>query len=81
MRQRIRTARISIFALAICGALGFGASTMFASAPPVCPRLAVGRCNSLSSCQNTCANLGSDPASARCEQDGNGPGCCYCPLF
>jgi hypothetical protein len=80
MRQRIRTARLSLLAVAVCAALGFGASTVLATPPQVCPRLAVDRCNSLADCQSTCAAIGSDPAGARCEQEGNGQGCCYCPL-
>lgn len=80
MRKKLRTARVSLFAAVLAAALGFGATAAMADAPPICPRTAVGRCNSLESCQNTCASIGSDPASARCEQDGNGPGCCFCPF-
>ena len=74
MRQGIRTARASLFALAVCGALGFGSSAVFASPPPICPELAVARCRSLSDCQSTCA----DPASARCVENATGARCCFC---
>jgi hypothetical protein len=78
MRTTIRTARVSLFALAVCGALGFGASTVFASPPPICPELAVSRCRSLSDCQSTCASIGRDPASGRCVQNATGAQCCFC---
>lgn len=81
MRKRLHAARLSLFAAAVAAALGFGATAAMADAPPACPRLAVGRCNGLADCQATCASLGRDPAGARCDQDGGGQGCCYCPLI
>ncbi len=78
MRRRIRTAHASLFALAVCGALGFGASTVFASPPPICPELAVARCRTLSDCQSTCGSIGADPATARCVENATGARCCFC---
>jgi hypothetical protein len=75
MSHIIRTARSTVLALAACAALGFGASAALASPAPPCPRLAIGRCNTLAQCQDQCAQLGGNVANARCDS-----GCCYCPL-
>lgn len=88
MTRKLRNARKPLFALATAAALGFGLFTAVAPpasaaetmGPPVCPRTAVGKCNSLTQCQNTCANLGLDPTGARCDAS-TGVGCCYCPLI
>lgn len=79
MSNPIRTARAALLALVTCSALGVGASAALASPAPPCPRLAIGKCTSLSQCQNQCAQVGGDVSGARCETDG-GVGCCYCPL-
>jgi hypothetical protein len=80
MSRSFRAARAGLLALAVTGALGFGASAALAdAAPPACPRLAIGRCTSLAQCQDQCAQLGGDVSHARCDTDG-GVGCCYCPL-
>jgi hypothetical protein len=82
MNRIVQGARVSLFALAVCGALGFGASAAVADAAgaPPCPRTAIGRCTSLRQCQDLCAQHGGDVANARCETDG-GVGCCFCPLL
>lgn len=82
MSTMLRATRVSLFALAICGALGFGASAALADAAgaPPCPRLAIGRCTNLQQCQSLCAAYGGNVADARCETDG-GSGCCYCPIL
>ena len=79
MPRAIKTARTTLLALAVAGALGFGASAALADAPP-CPRLAIGKCTSLAQCQDQCAQIGGDVSAARCETDG-GVGCCYCPFL
>ncbi|HEX6370004.1 MAG TPA: hypothetical protein VF006_13875 [Longimicrobium sp.] len=76
----MRKVRAGLLALAVGGALGFGASAAVADAAPPCPRLAIGRCTSLAQCQDQCAQVGGDVSRARCETDG-GVGCCYCPLL
>lgn len=80
MPRAMRTARTTLLALAVAGALGFGASAALASPAPPCPRLAIGKCTNLSQCQNQCAQAGGDVSGARCETDG-GVGCCYCPIL
>lgn len=73
MSRAISRARISLFALAVVGALGFGASTALAEPPPPCPELAFGKCSSTDQCQRTCANAGLTMAARGCDN-----GCCYC---
>jgi hypothetical protein len=75
MRTLLRRTRGPMAAAALLAALGFGASTALASPAPVCPRLAIGRCNSLAQCQDQCAQRGGNVANARCDS-----GCCYCPI-
>lgn len=79
MKGSIRNIRAGLLALAVSGALAFGASAAVADAAPPCPRLAIGRCANLAQCQDQCAQVGGDVSAARCETDG-GVGCCYCPL-
>jgi hypothetical protein len=76
MRTRMHASRSVLLALAVCGALGFGASAALASPAPPCPELAIGRCSNLSQCQNQCAQVGGNVANARCDS-----GCCYCPIL
>jgi hypothetical protein len=73
MKRATRAARTVLFALGIVGTLGFGVSTALAAAPPPCPELAFGKCNSTDQCQRTCAGAGFAMAARGC--DG---GCCYC---
>ena len=80
MNGSIRRARAGLLALAVSGALAFGASAAVADAAPPCPRLAIGRCTNLAQCQDQCAQVGGNVGGARCETDG-GSGCCYCPLL
>jgi hypothetical protein len=75
MNGSIHKARVGLLALAVSGALGFGASAALADVAPVCPRLAIGRCNSLAQCQDQCAQAGGNVANASCRD-----GCCYCPI-
>ena len=75
MRTILRRTRGSLLALGVLAALGFGASAALADVAPVCPRLAIGRCNSLAQCQDQCAQVGGDVANASCRD-----GCCYCPI-
>ena len=79
MNGSMRKARVGLLALAVSGALGFGASAALADVAPPCTRLAIGRCTNLAQCQDQCAQVGGDVSGARCETDG-GVGCCYCPL-
>lgn len=79
MRTMLHRTRATFVALAVLGALGFGASAALASPAGPCPRLAIGKCTSLAQCQDQCAQLGGNVANARCETNG-GSGCCYCPL-
>ncbi|HEU4456475.1 MAG TPA: hypothetical protein VFR81_25635 [Longimicrobium sp.] len=72
MTRAIRGARTSLFALAVAGALGFGASTAVARQPP-CPELAFGKCSSQDQCQRICAGSGFAMAARGCDN-----GCCYC---
>jgi hypothetical protein len=73
MPRAMRTARTTLLALAVAGALGFGASTAMAEARP-CPLTAIGTCGNLARCQEACAERGGDPAGASCKD-----GCCFCP--
>jgi hypothetical protein len=79
MSKTIRRTRAGLLALAVTGALGFGATAALAGPTP-CPRLAIGKCTNLTQCQNQCAQAGGDVSGARCETNG-GSGCCYCPIF
>ena len=80
MTRRIRAARAALLAVAVTGALGFGASAALADVAPPCPRLAIGRCTNLAQCQDQCAQVGGNVAGANCDTDG-GVGCCYCPIL
>ena len=73
MRTMLHRTRVSLLALAMTGALGFGASAALASARP-CPLTSIGSCGSLARCQDSCAARGGDPAGASCTN-----GCCFCP--
>lgn len=73
MRTMLRGARTTLLALAVTGALGFGASAAMAEARP-CPLTAIGTCGNLARCQDACAERGGDPAGASCKD-----GCCFCP--
>jgi hypothetical protein len=75
MRTILDRARTALAAAAMLASLGFGATSALASPSAVCPRLAIGRCNSLAQCQDQCAQLGGNVANARCDS-----GCCYCPI-
>lgn len=74
MSRTIRTTRASLFALAVCGALGFGASASLA-APPRCPLTTIGKCTSQEQCVRNCASFNVPPGSGTCTN-----GCCYCPF-
>ncbi|HEX2079901.1 MAG TPA: hypothetical protein VHG08_19445 [Longimicrobium sp.] len=69
----MRTARTTLLALAVAGALGFGATAAMAEARP-CPLTAIGTCGNLARCQDACAAAGGDVANASCRE-----GCCFCP--
>ncbi|HEX8695420.1 MAG TPA: hypothetical protein VF746_23610 [Longimicrobium sp.] len=73
MSRAIRATRISLFALAVAGALGFGASAALADTRP-CPLTAIGTCGNLARCQDMCAAAGGDVSGAACNN-----GCCFCP--
>lgn len=73
MSRAIRGARIPLLALAIAGALGFGASAALAAPPPPCPELAFGKCSSTDQCQRICTSSGFAMAARGCDN-----GCCYC---
>ena len=73
MSRTIHAARTSLFALAVAGALGFGATTALARQRP-CPLTAIGSCGNLARCQDSCAAAGGDVAGASCTN-----GCCFCP--
>jgi hypothetical protein len=78
MRRMIRSARVPVFALSVCGALGFGASTALAGpleGKQFCDRLAIGTCQNLTQCQQKCASRGYPAEGATCDR-----GCCYCPI-
>ena len=69
----MRTARITLLALAMAGALGSGATAAMADARP-CPLTAIGTCGNLAKCQEACFAAGGRPAEATCTN-----GCCFCP--
>jgi hypothetical protein len=71
----LRRTRGALAGLTLLVAMGFGASAALASPAPPCPRLAIGRCNTLTQCQGQCAQFGGDVSGARCDS-----GCCYCPF-
>jgi hypothetical protein len=73
MPRAMRTARTTLLALAVAGALGFGATAAMAEARP-CPLITIGSCGNLARCQDACANAGGNVADAHCTN-----GCCYCP--
>jgi hypothetical protein len=73
MNGSIRKVRAGLLALALSGALGFGASSALAEARP-CPLTAIGTCGNLAKCQDACAAAGGDVANASCRE-----GCCFCP--
>ena len=73
MRTMLHRTRVSLLALAMIGALGFGATTALAEARP-CPLTAIGTCGNLARCQDACLARGGDPAGASCTN-----GCCFCP--
>ena len=74
MSRAIRAARTSLFALAVTGALGFGATTALASVEErPCPLTAFGSCNNQDQCIRTCTNAGYPVSSRGCDN-----GCCYC---
>ena len=73
MHTMLRRTRISLTALAVLGALGFGASSAMAEARP-CPLTSIGTCGNLAKCQDSCAARAGDPAGASCTN-----GCCFCP--
>ncbi|HEV3050995.1 MAG TPA: hypothetical protein VGX50_11825 [Longimicrobium sp.] len=69
----MKTARTTLLALAMTGALGFGATAAMADARP-CPLTAIGTCGNLAKCQEACFAAGGRPADATCTN-----GCCFCP--
>jgi hypothetical protein len=73
MPRAMKTARTTLLALAVTGALGFGASAAMAEARP-CPLTAIGTCGNLARCQEACLAAGGRPADATCTN-----GCCFCP--
>jgi hypothetical protein len=75
MRTLLHRTRTPLLGLAVLAALGFGASSALAEARP-CPETSIGSCPNLARCQDSCASLGGDVATARCTN-----GCCFCPVF
>lgn len=75
MQTLLHRTRGALAAAAVLAALAFGATSALADPAAPCPRLAIGKCNTLTQCQNQCASVGGDVANARCDA-----GCCYCPL-
>jgi hypothetical protein len=73
MPRAMKTARTTLLALAMAGALGFGATAAMAEVRP-CPRTAIGTCGNLARCQEACFAAGGRPADATCTN-----GCCFCP--
>lgn len=73
MPRAMKTARTTLLALAMTGALGFGATAAMADARP-CPLTAIGTCGNLAKCQEACFAAGGRPADATCTN-----GCCFCP--
>ena len=73
MPAMLRRTRAPLLALAVLGALGFGASSALAEARP-CPLTAIGTCGNLAKCQEACFAAGGRPADATCTN-----GCCFCP--
>jgi hypothetical protein len=73
MSRAMKTARTALLALAMAGALGFGATAVMAEARP-CPLTAIGTCGNLAKCQEACFEAGGRPAEATCTN-----GCCLCP--
>lgn len=78
MRRTIHAARTGLLALAVSGALGFGASAALAktAAPPQCTvPWAAGTCRTTSQCRDICASLGTNPTFSECRDN-----CCYCDI-
>lgn len=73
MRHTLRGTRSILLAMAVIGALGFGASAALAGARP-CPLTSIGSCGNLARCQEDCLDAGGRPAEATCTN-----GCCMCP--
>jgi hypothetical protein len=76
MSKTIGTTRAALFALAMCGVLGFGASTALAGpldGKQFCDRLSIGTCQSITECRANCVATGYTDKQASCKN-----GCCYC---
>jgi hypothetical protein len=76
MTRTIRNARVSLLALSVGGALGFGASTALAGpleGKQYCDRLSIGTCQSITECRANCLAVGYTDKHASCRD-----GCCYC---
>ena len=74
MSRAVSRVRAVVFGTVVAAALGFGASQTVA-APPVCPRTALGACNSQENCERTCTRAGY-PVGQGCVN-----GCCYCQII